>query len=277
MQRRFTTLQHIESLTPDPPQLSCCDLRTHADFYSRLLDNQRTVLVLLPPAYAANPTRRYPVLYLHDGQNLFDGATAYVYGQHWRVGETAHALMATEAIQPLIIVGIYHTGVGRVDEYTPTRDARIGQGGRAELYGRMLVEELKPYVDARYRTLGGAEHTGVGGSSLGGLVSLILGLRYPDVFGKLAALSPSVFWDGRLIISHVETLGAKLPLRIWLDTGTGEGWYTTEYARMLRDALVGTGWALDAELSYYEADGATHDENAWAARVAPMLKFLFPA
>jgi len=270
-------LQHIEPLTPAPPQPPCCDLRTHADFYSRLLDNRRTVLVLLPPAYAAEPTRRYPVLYLHDGQNLFDGATAYVYGQHWRVGETAHALMAAAAIQPLIIVGIYHMGVGRVDEYTPTRDARVGQGGRAALYGRMLVEELKPYVDAHYRTLAGAEHTGVGGSSLGGLVSLLLGLSYPDVFGKLAALSPSVFWDRRLIISRVETLNAKLPLRIWLDTGTGEGWYTTEYARMLRDALVGKGWALDAELSYYEADGATHDENAWAARVAPMLKFLFPA
>jgi enterochelin esterase-like enzyme len=193
------------------------------------------------------------------------------------VGETTHALINARAIEPLIVVGVYHMGEGRVAEYTPTRDARVGQGGGAQLYGRMLVEELKPFVDAHYRTLPGAEHTGIGGSSLGGLVSLCTALRYPAVFGKLAALSPSVFWDRRHILGCVAQLNAKLPLRIWLDTGTGEGWYTTEYARMLRDALVAKGWTLDAELNYFEADGATHDEHAWAERVAPMLKFLFPA
>jgi predicted alpha/beta superfamily hydrolase len=252
------------------------DLRIHTDFHSRILENRRTVLVLVPPRYEAEQRRRYPVLYLHDGQNLFDGATAYVPGKHWRVGETATALMARAQCASVIIVGIYHMGEGRVDEYTPTRDVRVSRGGRAAAYGRMLVEELKPFIDARYRTRTEGQHTGTGGSSLGGLVSLFLALKYPAVFGRVAALSPSVFWDGRMILREVATLRAKTRARIWLDTGTGEGWYTTEYARMLRDALVRQGWALGKELHYYEAEGAQHDEAAWAARVAPMLKFLFP-
>ena len=249
----------------------------HADFYSRVLDNRRTLLVYVPPGYEADTSRRYPVLYLHDGQNLFDGATAYVYGQHWRVSDSADALIATGAIQPLIIVGVYHTGEHRVAEYTPTRDPRIKQGGRAELYGRMLTEELKPFIDEHYRTRTAPADTGLGGSSLGGLVTMFLGLRYPSVFNRLAVLSPSVFWDGRMILREVAALGAKPAQRIWLDTGTNEGWYTTEYARLLRDALLVKGWTLETELCYFEAEGATHDEHAWAARVAPMLKFLFPA
>src|SRR4051812_18688579 len=95
-------------------------LHTHADFYSHILDNRRTVLVLVPPGYEPETARRYPVLYLHDGQNLFDGATAYVPGQYWRVGETAAELMAAGAIEPLLIVGVYHMGERRVEEYTPT-------------------------------------------------------------------------------------------------------------------------------------------------------------
>jgi predicted alpha/beta superfamily hydrolase len=262
-----------EALATQPPQGA---LRIHADFHSHILDNRRNILVHLPPGYETDTAGRYPVLYLHDGQNLFDGATAYVPGQYWRVGETAAALMAAGAIEPLLIVGVYHMGERRVEEYTPTRDPRVRQGGRARLYGRMLLEELKPFIDAHYRTRTGAEHTGVGGSSLGGLVSLFLGLRHPAAFGKLAALSPSVFWDGRMILREVAALPAKTPARIWLDTGTREGFNTTEYARMLRDALIGQGWALGHELSYLEAEGAGHDETAWAARVAPMLKFLFP-
>ena len=258
---------------PQPPTGA---LRTHPDFHSRILDNRRTILVHLPPGYDTHAGRRYPVLYLHDGQNLFDGATAYVYGQYWRVGETAHELMSVGAIEPLLIVGIYHMGEGRVDEYTPTRDPRVGLGGKAQLYGQMLVEELMPFIAAHYRTHNGAAHTGLGGSSLGGLVSLFLGLNYPAVFGRVAALSPSVFWDGRMILRAVAALPAKPQTRIWLDTGTREGFNTTEYARLLRDELIRQGWALGGELYYHEAEGAGHDEAAWAARVAPMLKFLYP-
>ncbi len=270
----------LTTQTPQPPcvapALPSGDFRKHPGFRSNFLPTARDVLVYLPPGYEEDAARRYPVLYLHDGQNLFDPATAFIPGQHWRVGETAQALINSGVIEPLIIVGIYNTGHGRVDEYTPTRDVRFNAGGRAGDYGRMIVEELKPFVDARYRTRQGAEHTGLGGSSLGGLVSLHLGLLYPEVFGNLAVLSPSVWWDNRRILREVEALRARPRTRIWLDMGTAEGAHATNNSRLLRDALVAKGWTLRKDLKYFEAVGGQHNELAWATRVGPFLRFLFP-
>jgi predicted alpha/beta superfamily hydrolase len=259
-----------------PPLAPAGELRKHAGFRSKHLEAERDVLVFLPPGYETDARRRYPVLYLHDGQNLFDGATSYVPGQQWRLGETAQALINAQSIEPVIAVGIYNAGVRRVDEYTPTPCARFKAGGKADLYGRMIVEELKPFIDSHYRTLPDAARTGLGGSSLGGLVSLYLGLRHPGVFGRLAVLSPSVWWDNRAILRDVESLGSKTHARIWLDMGTHEGANTTRDARLLRDALVEKGWQLGQDLEYFEAEGARHDEHAWAARVGPVLRFLFP-
>jgi predicted alpha/beta superfamily hydrolase len=251
-------------------------LHKHEGFHSEFLDRDRDVTVYLPPGYEADEARRYPVLYLHDGQNLFDGTTAFIYGQYWHVGETADALIGERLVEPLVIVGINNTGERRIDEYTPTRDGRTRLGGRADLYGRFLVEELKPFIDARYRTLSGAHSTGLGGSSLGGLVSLHLGIKYPEVFGKLAVLSPSIWWDRKVILGNVRKLESKPELRVWIDVGTGEGDYAVKDAAALRDALVERGWTLDADLKYIEAEGAQHNELAWAERVGPVLKFLFP-
>src|SRR5258705_10465824 len=150
-------------------------------------------MVYLPPGYEASKRKSYSVFYLHDGQNLFDGATSFIPGQEWRVDETAQRLIDAGKIEPLIIVGINNAGKDRIDEYTPAADAKYKAGGKANLYGRMLVEELKPFIDAHYRTRQGAAHTGVGGSSLGGLVSLYLSLKYPRVFGRAAVVSPSVW------------------------------------------------------------------------------------
>lgn len=248
----------------------------HAGFHSEFLVRDRNVVVYLPPGYDAEESRRYPVLYLQDGQNLFDGATAFVYGQHWRVGETADALVNAGEVEPLVIVGIYNAGEKRIDEYTPTKDRRSRIGGKADLYGRFLVEELKPFVEARYRTLTDAPNNGLGGSSLGGLVSLHLGIKYPHVFGKLAVLSPSIWWDRRIILRNVRTLETKPGVRVWIDVGTEEGRNHLKDARMLRDALVTRGWVLDSDLKYLEAVGAGHNELAWAERVGPVLRFLFP-
>ena len=124
------------------------DIRLHKSFHSKLLNNDRDVIVYLPPGYDANKTKRYSVLYLHDGQNIFDGATSFIPGQEWRVDETAQSLIAANRIEPLIIVGVYNTGAERVNEYTPVADAKFKAGGKADLYGRMLVEELKPFIDA---------------------------------------------------------------------------------------------------------------------------------
>ena len=258
------------------------DIRFHKGFHSNILNNDRDVVVYLPPGYEANKDKRYSVFYLHDGQNLFDGATSFIPGQEWRADETAQSLIATGKVEPLIIVGIYNTGKDRIDEYTPAVDPKYKMGGKADLYGRLLVEELKPFIDTNYRTLKDARHTGLGGSSLGGLVSLYVGLKYPEVFGRLAVVSPSVWWADNYIVKYVEAEKKRPPIRIWLDIGTKEGGNaeeaqkTLEGPRLLKATLIRKGWRLERDLKYFEAEGAEHNERAWAARFDLMLEFLFP-
>jgi len=269
-----TTGGILDSLTA--PESTSTYLRKHERFASRFLSDKRDLIVYLPPGYDADRRRRYPVLYLHDGQNLFDAATAFVPGQDWHVNATAGELIKRGDIEPLIIVGIYNTGEHRIHEYTPTRDRRQRAGGDAALYGQMLTEEVKPFIDREYRTLPGAADTGLGGSSLGGLVTLYLGLLYPQTFGRLAVLSPSVWWDGRVILRIVRMTQPKPPLKIWLDIGTDEGKKTVLDARALRNELVRAGWIIGDDLRYFEIPDAGHNEAAWASRVGPFLKYLFP-
>jgi predicted alpha/beta superfamily hydrolase len=252
------------------------DFRRHPRFRSRFLPSEHTLLVYRPPGYRDDRVRRFPVLYLHDGQNVFDRATSAT-GEEWSVDETAQRLIESAVIEPIIIVGIYNAGHRRIDQYTPTRDPKKKVGGKADAYARMLVQEIKPFIDRRYRTLRSAANTGLGGSSLGGLLTMHLGLRYHTVFNRLAVLSPSVWWNDRAIVSEVEALRTKPPLRIWLDSGTGEGADVTRDARLLRDALVRKGWAIDRDLAYLEAEGGGHNEQSWAKRVEGVLRFLFPA
>src|SRR5436189_1140532 len=149
----------------------------HENFGSRHLTHARDVLVYTPPGYNEDVERRFPVLYMHDGQNLVDPEDAFG-GVAWSADETAQALISAGAIEPMIIVGIYNTG-DRLDEYThvkATAGRMRGHGGRADDYGRMIIEELKPFIDTEYRTKPEREFTGLGGSSLGGLVSIYLGL-----------------------------------------------------------------------------------------------------
>lgn len=250
--------------------------RIYPHFHSAHLPSAHEILVYLPRIYDTDQNRRFPVLYLHDGQNVFDGATCYIPGREWHVDETAESLIAMGAIEPLIIVAINNAGEDRIDEYTPSPDPRLGRGGKADLYGRMLVEEIKALVDEEYRTLPGPANTGLGGSSLGGLVTLYLGLTYPQTFGKLAVISPSVWWNNRMIVDRVMALKSRPKLRIWLDIGTAEGDRVTEDTRVLCDALIEKGWKLGLDLGYEEVHGAGHNEDAWAERIGPILKFLFP-
>ena len=251
-------------------------LHRHDQFHSAFLPGNRDVLVWLPPGYDDDTDRRYPVLYMHDGQNLFDPDTAFQKGEHWRLGETAAELVAEGTLEPLIIVGIYNTGDERIHEYTPTTDARLG-GGLASHYGRLIVEELKPLIDRTYRTRRDAASTGVGGSSLGGLVTLHIGFTHPGVFSRLAVLSPSVWWDRRAILTTVRQTRPRPALRLWVDMGTAEGRRGLDDARLLKAALVGAGYVDGVDLHYAEYEGATHSEGAWATRVGPMLRWLFPA
>ncbi len=269
------------SVLAQRPHTLTGDVRLHKGFHSKTLNNDRDVIVYLPPGYEANKSKRYPVFYMHDGQNIFDGATSFIPGQEWRVDETAQTLISAGKIEPLIIVGIYNAGVERVNEYTAAADPKYKAGGKANLYGMFLVWELKPFIDATYRTKSDAAHTGLGGSSLGGLISLYLGLTHPNVFSRIAVVSPSVWWANSHIVQYTEGR-PKEPLRIWLDIGTKEGGNsdearrTVEGARLLKDTLVEKGWKPEKDLKYFEAEGAEHNERAWAARVEQILEFLFP-
>jgi predicted alpha/beta superfamily hydrolase len=249
--------------------------RKHERFPSKILKNERNLVVYLPPGYEEQPGRRFPVLYLQDGQNLFDGTTSFIPGMDWRVGQTADHMIGTGAVEPLLIVGVYNTGKNRIREYTPSRVPKLG-GGSANRYAKFLIEELKPFIDHEYRTLGDAAHTGLGGSSLGGLVSLYVGLKFSDVYGKLAALSPSVWWHQRVM----HGFAARMPVRrrpsIWLDIGTGEGLQIVRDVEKFRDVLLQKGWQLDRDLHFERIEGAEHNESAWAQRVARVLQFLFP-
>ncbi len=243
---------------------------------SRFIKGSRDIVVYVPPDYDRAECR-YPVLYLHDGQNLFDPATAFL-GNHWGLREIADELIQDRRIEPLIIVGIYNSGRKRLAEYTPARD-HSGRGGGARAYGRFLVEELKPFIDGQYRTLSECTSTGLGGSSLGGLVTLWLGLKYPNTFCKLIVMSPSVWWAGRVILRQIRAWRLQPNQKIWLDIGTMEGQNPqtiVDDTIQLRDALVKKGWQLDKDLVFVRDEGAGHNEKAWGRRMRDALQFLFP-
>jgi predicted alpha/beta superfamily hydrolase len=256
------------------------NINRHRGFPSKILGNRRDVLVYLPRGYRRLSRRHYPVLYLHDGQNVFDAATSFS-GVEWGVDESAERLIKENLIEPLIVVAVANTGEQRIDEYAPTRgviDAKAKRKkrskGLARTYGQFLIEELKPYIDRKYRTKPDAEFTGLGGSSLGGLATLAIGILYPQAFRRLMVMSPSIWWDDFAIYRLVDSIEQKPPLRIWLDTGTAEpGW---EQARELLKRLVEKGWEIPRDLQYMEAQSGDHSEAAWAARVKPALQFLFP-
>jgi len=248
----------------------------HQQFASNLMEEKHDFIVYVPPTYMLEPERLYPVMFMQDGQNLFDPETSFQKGNYWHLGETADELIDRGEIEPLVIVGIYNTGEHRIDEYTPVEDRRLG-GGHADAYGQMLVEELRSFVAHNYRVLVSGANCAVGGSSLGGLVSMYLGLRYPNVFGKLAVMSPSVWWRNRAILKTVEKLRHNTGQRIWLDIGTNESQRALPDVRLVKEGLERKGWREGENLGYMEVEGGEHSEWAWAQRVAPMLKFLFPA
>ena len=253
-------------------------LRLH-ELRSRIFRNTRLVRVWLPPDYDDSGVQRYPVLYLNDGQNLFEAATAFA-GVHWQVGETAESLIGEAKIPPLIIVGIDNTGRNRVREYIPYRsfDPRI-LGPQGKHYPDFLLREVMPLIESHYAVAKGPEHTGLGGSSLGGLITLYTQLAMPGVFGRLLIESPSLFVANRRILEECRRF-RDWPFRIYLAMGTREVgnpeknekavedvW---ELERILRSAGLGK-----QRLQVRIEEGAPHSETAWAARFPEALEFLF--
>jgi predicted alpha/beta superfamily hydrolase len=268
-----TTLERVFRLENRRRTVRRGSLEHIHDFESQILGNRREVTIYLPPGYSERDAARYPVLYMQDGQNLFEPQRAFVPGQSWRLGEAADLAVNRRTAAPMIIVGIDHAGPGRIDEYTPTHDEARNAGGKAGDYARLVVEELKPQIDARFRTI--PDHSAIGGSSLGGLVALYAGLRHADVFRAIAAMSPSVWWDNRAVLRVVDELAGPRS-RIWLDIGGREGAEALRDARTLDERLRAKGWDRQS-LRFYEDRRADHSERAWARRAQMMLEFLFPA
>lgn len=247
-----------------------------ADFRSAFLPHARPITVWTPPGYEHTP-HHYPVFYLHDGQNLFDPATAFG-GVPWHCDETAARLIQYGTIRPLILVGVGNSP-DRLDEYGPRRAAPGRPPNLAKAYGRFLVEELKPFVDRAFRTQPGPKETAVGGSSMGGLISLHLCRLYPQVFGLCGAISPSLWWERQAFLRLVKTRPRWLKTtRVWLDMGGREG--ATEAAQMgnvdRARKLAAFFKKSKVNHEYQEVPDAGHNERDWGHRFDRVLRFLFP-
>jgi predicted alpha/beta superfamily hydrolase len=245
-------------------------LRIVDDFASPQLGNSRKLRIYLPPGYDANPQQRYPVLYMHDGQNLFDPKTA-AYGTAWEIGATIDKLIATGAIEPIIVVGIDNTP-DRIAEYTPCCDKQYG-GGKIDAYAAFIVDTVKPWADANLRTQKEREHTAIMGSSLGGIASVYIVQKYPQVFSKAGGVSSSFWWNDQMFRKNMPQKELQQPVKFYLDAGTeGDGIDgTTDY----RDAMLAQGYVLGEDLLYYRAEGGSHNEKSWSQRVDIPLTWFF--
>jgi enterochelin esterase-like enzyme len=255
------------------------DVRVH-NFPGKIFRNTRTLRVWLPSDYERNAAR-YPVFYLNDGQNLFDPATAFT-GIDWQADETGARLIRERKIRPLIIVGIDNAGADRIKEYVPYRSLHppvLRPLGRK--YPAFLMGEVMPFIEQRYRVGRGPDETGLGGSSLGGLVSLYTAAAFPHVFGRVLAESPSLDVSNRQLLRESRRV-REWPARIFLGVGTRETGREEKDREIVQDVreferiLVRAG--LGAErLRLRVEEGAGHSEEAWARRLPEALTFLFGA
>lgn len=244
-------------------------VRLVAGVKSQELGNTRDVQVYLPPSYKTSG-RQYPVVYMHDGQNLFDPETSFA--GEWQVDDTMERL-APEGLEA-IVVAVPNMGSARCDEYSPWRDPQNG-GGRGDDYLAFLVNTLKPRIDKRFRTRREREYTGIIGSSMGGLISLYGFLRHPAVFGFCGVMSPALWFADGAIFQAVDDV-ARWFGKIYLDIGTGEGQrHVRNTQRMYRLLRNKCPYPKDQLMCVIEPE-ATHSETAWAARFETAVRFLLP-
>ena len=226
----------------------------------------RKMLIYLPDGYEEETDRIYPVIYMHDGQNLFSDRLAYLW--EWKVDEVMDRLVAQGKVEKTVVVGIYNSSK-RAEEYTPFADPSYG-GGKARLFSKYVVEKILPYIENKYRVSTKKEDRAVMGSSFGGILSLWMGYQYPDVFSTVGAISPSLWVADGSMLYVLESV-AKKDIRIWIDQGTGE---YSDFTRNAVSILISKGYKYGEDLVYYEVRGAEHNEIAWSKRIeCPFIFF----
>ncbi len=280
------TLNVVVASFPDPSSQSHPDhtltgiIHVHYGVRSDILDNNRDVLIYLPPGYHSSDAR-YPVLYMHDGQNVFDAATS-TFGQEWQADEHAEKLINAGTIQPVIIVAV-DSNADRTNEMTPNVDPGYGRGGKGAQYARFFVDELKPFIDAQYRTKPDREHTAIAGASAGGLISLYMCTENADVFGQCGIVSPALMWNRQSLLKSIEKGHARklAASRLWIDMGTAEVKDIKAYAnaekltRRLTAALEKVGLTAGKDFRYEEIEGGRHNEKHWADRFDEILVYFY--
>lgn len=236
----------------------------HENIYSRHLENERTIIVWLPPKYKRlrNSEKRYPVLYMQDGQNLFDPKTSYS-GKDWRVDETIVKLVKAGLIKEIIVVGIYNSGE-RLEEYSDSE--------KGEKYLNFLIEELKPFIDSVYRTMPERENTAIIGSSMGGLASFMAAWKHSEIFSMAGCMSSSFYYNDDKVFKMLDEYpGSKKNVKFYIDHG--EDGLTRGQKMFCK--LTQMGYVIGTDLDYYYAPGAEHNESAWAERLERPLLFFF--
>lgn len=256
------------------------DLRLH-EFTSRIFHNTRFLRVWLPPGYdaAENQSRRYPVLYLNDGQNLFENSTSFT-GVEWQVDETADRLIREGVIPPMIIVGIDNAAKDRTREYMPHRSLQpVMLRVHGSRYPSFLSTEVMPFIGNEYRVATGPENTGLGGSSLGALIALYTAQVRPGLIGRLLLESPSLWASNRHLVRHSRNV-RRWPERVFLAIGTAEVGRADLNQSAVDDVcelagIMGRAGLDEKRLHLVIDPDASHHEAAWARRFPAALTFLF--
>jgi len=236
------------------------------EFYSVHLKNERDIIIWLPPSYHYSD-KHYPVLYIQDGQNLFDPRTSFI-GYDWKVDEVVTKLIYDDLINEIIVVGIYNNK-DRLEEYNYFNE-------KGKKYSNFILNELKPQLDETYRTDPSASSTALMGSSMGGLISFQLFWNLPHVFGKAACLSNSFWIDDGEIFKMVEKMDTSLLVKnkLYVDCGTEEKELLPDFIKMI-EILERKNFRLDDNLFHYLDIGSHHSERDWANRLHIPLLYLF--
>lgn len=269
---------------PAAPATRASTVTGHLDVFTIATDHltrRPTIRVWLPPGYddPANADRHYPVMYMHDAQNLFDAATSFK-GEEWGVDETLTSLIDEHKVPPLIVVGI-DNGPDRAGDYNPPYTESDGHKNHADRYLAFITDDLMPLIDERYRTRTGPENTGIGGSSYAGNVTLYAMMARPGVFGRALVESPAAFIDDNAIIDHMRATDPDTwPARVFIGVGTTETPDPEVAAKFVRStralaAILRDDGLTDDRLRLDVEDGAVHSESAWAHRLPEAMQFLW--